>query len=56
MLARALVGILPELTFEEALEVTKIHSVCGQLKGQGGRHRAHQAVSRATSGVPLSLR
>ena len=34
MLARAVVGILPDLTFEEALEVTKIHSVCGQLKGQ----------------------
>ena len=31
MLARALSGILPELTFEEALEITKIHSVAGQL-------------------------
>lgn len=31
MLARALNGILPELTFEEALEITKIHSIAGQL-------------------------
>jgi magnesium chelatase family protein len=29
MLARAVPGILPELTFEEALEITKIQSVCG---------------------------
>jgi magnesium chelatase family protein len=33
MLARALHGILPALTFEEALEATSIHSVAGQLKG-----------------------
>ena len=37
MLARSLVGILPDLSFEEALEITKIHSVSGALKnGQGG--------------------
>lgn len=35
MLARRLPGILPPLTFEEALEVTKIHSVAGLLKHQG---------------------
>jgi magnesium chelatase family protein len=34
MLARAVPGILPSLTFEEALEISKIQSVCGQ--GQGG--------------------
>jgi magnesium chelatase family protein len=33
MLARALRGILPPLTFEEALEATTIHSVAGVLKG-----------------------
>ena len=33
MLARAVPGILPELTFEEALEITKIHSVCGLSAG-----------------------
>jgi magnesium chelatase family protein len=31
MMARALLSILPPLDFEEALEVTKIYSVCGQL-------------------------
>lgn len=31
MLAKALIGILPELTIEEALETTKIHSVAGLL-------------------------
>ncbi len=33
MLARAVPGILPELTFEEALEISKIQSVCGQSSG-----------------------
>jgi magnesium chelatase family protein len=32
MLARAFAGILPELEFEEALEVTGIHSVAGTLR------------------------
>ena len=31
MLARALPSILPQLTFEEAMEVTKIHSIAGCL-------------------------
>lgn len=36
MLARSLPGILPRMTFEEALETTRIHSVSGLLKpGQG---------------------
>lgn len=35
MLARRLPGILPPLTFEEALEVTRIHSVAGLLKNCG---------------------
>jgi magnesium chelatase family protein len=35
MLARRLPGILPPLTFEEALEVTQIHSVAGLLKEKG---------------------
>ncbi len=33
LLARALRGILPQLTTEEALETTAIHSVAGALKG-----------------------
>lgn len=32
MLARAIPGILPDMMFTEALEVTKIHSVAGELK------------------------
>ncbi|MEG4863382.1 MULTISPECIES: YifB family Mg chelatase-like AAA ATPase [unclassified Microcoleus] len=35
MLARRLPGILPPLTFEEALDVTQIHSVAGLLKDKG---------------------
>jgi magnesium chelatase family protein len=35
MLARRLPGILPPLTFEEALEVTQLHSVVGLLRDRG---------------------
>ncbi|MEM6590836.1 MAG: YifB family Mg chelatase-like AAA ATPase [Cyanobacteria bacterium P01_C01_bin.73] len=35
MLARRLPSILPPLTFEEALDVTQIHSVAGLLKNKG---------------------
>ncbi len=31
MMAKALVGIIPELTLEESLEVTRIHSIAGLL-------------------------
>ena len=31
MLAKCFAGILPDLTFEESLEVTKIHSIAGEL-------------------------
>lgn len=31
MLAKRIPSILPEMTFEESIEVTKIHSVCGTL-------------------------
>ena len=36
MLAKCFPSILPELTFEEALEVTKIHSIAGVLDSQEG--------------------
>ena len=35
MLARCIPGIMPSMTFEEALEVTKIHSVAGILGEEG---------------------
>ena len=36
MLAKSFPSILPDLTFEEALEVTKIHSVAGTLDSKQG--------------------
>jgi magnesium chelatase family protein len=35
MLARRLPGILPPMSFREALEATQVHSVAGLLKGRG---------------------
>jgi predicted ATPase with chaperone activity len=34
LLARAMPGILPEMSIEESLEVTRIYSVADQLPGQ----------------------
>ena len=36
MLAKRLPTILPDLSFEEALEITKIHSIAGILKSETG--------------------
>lgn len=36
MLARCIPGILPALTFEEALETTKIHSIAGKIRPGDG--------------------
>ena len=51
LLARALPGIMPAMTEEEALEVTKIYSVSGNLNGNLINQRPfrspHHSVSRA---------
>jgi magnesium chelatase family protein len=53
MLARRLPGVLPELTFDEALEVTAIHSVSGLLSPGSGLVTArpfrapHHTISEA---------
>ncbi|HZK18772.1 MAG TPA: YifB family Mg chelatase-like AAA ATPase [Clostridia bacterium] len=36
LLAKCIPGIMPNMTFEEALEVTKIHSLCGLLAPESG--------------------
>jgi len=63
MLARCLPSILPDLSFEEALEVTKIHSVAGVLPtGQGfittRPYRAphHTASAAALTGGGIQAR
>src|SRR3974377_621927 len=53
MLARRLAGILPPLTFEEAIETTKIHSIAGLIPPGGGLLRSrpfrapHHTISDA---------
>ncbi len=57
MLAKAFPSILPEMTFEEALEVTKIHSIAGVLDNKLGivanrpfRSPHHTATTTALTG------
>jgi magnesium chelatase family protein len=55
MMARRLPGILPPLSFEEALECTAIHSVAGTLPNGGGllRTRPFRAPHHTISNVAL---
>jgi magnesium chelatase family protein len=55
MLARRLPGILPPLSFEEALEVTQIHSVAGLLKDKGSlvSERPYRSPHHSASGPSL---
>ncbi|WP_066647604.1 YifB family Mg chelatase-like AAA ATPase [Christensenella timonensis] len=56
MLAKALPGILPDLTFEEALEVTKMHSIAGELEDDNGiiRTRPFRSPHHMSSAVAVT--
>jgi magnesium chelatase family protein len=55
MLARRLPGILPRLSFEEALEITQVHSVAGLLKDKGElvAQRPFRSPHHSASGAAL---
>ena len=53
MLARAISTILPEMDFEEVIEVTKIYSVAGMLEGSFASERPFRAPHHTASGVAL---
>lgn len=55
MLARRLPSILPNLSFEEALEITKIHSIAGKLPSNMPiiTSRPFRAPHHTVSGVSL---
>lgn len=55
MLARRLPSILPDLSFEEALEITKIHSIAGTLPTNTPiiTTRPFRAPHHTVSGVSL---
>lgn len=56
ILARALSAILPAMTEEEVIEVTKIYSVAGLLKGKGAviRERPFRSPHHTSSAVAIS--
>lgn len=55
MLAKSIPSILPELTFDEAIEITKIHSVAGELKTDGiVTERPFRAPHHTASTVALT--
>ena len=53
LLARALTGILPNLSLEEALELTKIYSIAGKLNGYFVTSRPVRSPHHTTSNVAL---
>ncbi len=53
MLARRFVSILPDITFEEAIETTKIHSVAGILKDYIVRERPFRSPHHTVSDIAL---
>ncbi|MCL2699095.1 MAG: YifB family Mg chelatase-like AAA ATPase [Defluviitaleaceae bacterium] len=53
MMATALPGIMPELSFDEAIEITKIYSVAGRLDGGLIARRPFRTPHHTASGVAL---
>jgi magnesium chelatase family protein len=53
LLARAMVGILPDLSLEEALELTKIYSIASKLPGSFITSRPVRSPHHTTSNVAL---
>ncbi len=53
MLARRFVSILPDMTFEEAIETTKIHSVAGILKDFIVKQRPFRSPHHTISDIAL---
>ncbi len=53
LLARAMAGILPELDIDEILELTKIYSIAGKLKGNYISFRPVRNPHHTTSNVAL---
>ena len=63
MLAKCIPTIMPDMTFEEALETTKIHSIAGMLKDSEGivtkrpfRSPHHTATTVSMTGGGLNIR
>ncbi len=54
MLARAVPGIMPSLTFEEALEISKIQSVCGLSEGKLASVRPFRSPHHTLSTAALT--
>lgn len=55
MLARCLPGILPDMSFEEALETTRIHSAAGEMRSGGSllTERPFRAPHHTASAIAL---
>jgi magnesium chelatase family protein len=53
LLARAFAGILPDLSLEEALDLTKIYSIAGKLSGSFITSRPVRSPHHTTSNVAL---
>lgn len=53
MLAKAMVGLMPELTPEERIAVTKLHSIAGEIDGEIISNRPFRAPHHTTSPIAI---